>query len=139
MQVSTHAAEVSVAGLLVGKPLGSGASSRVYHATRGKLECVVKVPSRADLTPEQSAAFLREAVTLARIDHPGLARIMEAGWSGNRPYIVMEFVDGEMLASKITAGGLTEKQIVQWMIELADTLSRVHQHGVVHRDIKPKN
>ncbi len=140
MQIaSTLQQSLSIAGLELGAPLGRGESGAVYRATRKEVECVIKLPAGTQLTPEQASSFLREASMLARVEHKGLARIFEAGWSDNHPYMVMEFIDGDTLANKIAAGGLTEKQVVGWAIELADTLTRVHQIGIVHRDIKPSN
>jgi serine/threonine protein kinase len=120
--------------------LGQGAMANVYRATDGRLdrEVAVKV-----FHPGQDAVvhsrFGAEAQALARLSHPGLVGIYDAGVAADRPYLVMELVDGESLRERLLGGPLDSDDVVLLGAKLATALAHVHTNGIVHRDIKPSN
>lgn len=125
----------------IGAPLGQGAMANVYRALDHRLNRDVAVklfhPGQDDAT---RARFAAEAQALARLSHPGLIGIFDAGITDDdRPYLVMQLVDGESLRDRLLAGPLTSDQVVALGLRLAAALAHVHGHGVVHRDIKPSN
>ena len=90
--------------------------------------------------------FLREATVLARLDHPNLPKVSDFFSSGQRDYLVMDYVPGEdlrtlMLEARRHKRFLPEKDVLNWANQLADALSFMHKQepSIVHRDIKPSN
>lgn len=81
--------------------------------------------------------FLREWRVLARLQHPGIARLIDAGVDAGRPWLAMEFVDGAPFAQACASAPLVQR--VQWLVEACDALAYAHARLVLHRDIKPAN
>ncbi len=127
---------VHIPGVELGRELGRGAYSIVYRATQGGTPCAVKLPL---VGGRWTRWVYREAVALARLHHPGLPGILEVGEVDQVPYIVMELVDGETLAERLSRGPLDESATLKIGIQLAGALAAVHAIGIVHRDVKPGN
>lgn len=87
--------------------------------------------------------FRREIEALRRLDHPGIARLLEAGTvettGGPRPYFAMEHIEGVTLAQWRRSTNPPERERVRLLADLCDAVHCAHQHGVVHRDLKPQN
>jgi len=84
--------------------------------------------------------FLREAKAASSLSHPGIVPVFEAFEEEGRPWLAMELVEGESLASRISRKGpLPAEEIAQYLAVLADALRTAHRQGVLHRDIKPSN
>ncbi|HEX4725871.1 MAG TPA: serine/threonine-protein kinase [Pseudonocardiaceae bacterium] len=125
----------------LGAPLGQGAMADVYRAEDMRLgrDVAVKLfhPGQEDAV---RVRFGAEAQALARLSHPGLISIFDAGVDDDdRPYLVMQLVDGESLRDRLLAGPLTADDVVSLGMRLSAALAHVHGNGVVHRDIKPSN
>ncbi|MFW5967377.1 MAG: protein kinase domain-containing protein, partial [Persicimonas sp.] len=147
-QTVTHdtADSIDIPGIEILEEVGRGAHSVVF---RGRIEddnspCAIKV-RLAGSDEEQSShdmRYRREAAVLARFHHPGLVHIIEVGQTldSERPYLVMEYVDGPTLAQEIAESAPFEPdQVVAVARTLASALAEVHRHGLIHRDIKPGN
>lgn len=124
----------------VGPLIGIGGSARVYRAVDRRTGDPVAVK----IYPEGSAEIaghqrLRESSVLAGLRHPGLARMLDAGVDGERPFLVMEFVDGVSLRQRLGDGPLPADTVARIGADVADVLAHVHAAGVVHRDVKPGN
>lgn len=132
---------ITIPGLQIQDEIGRGTYSTVYRAIRNGRPYAVKVLRQLDGNLEAiKVRFRREAGVLARVRHPGLATIMEVGEVERRPYLVMEYVEGQTLAKAITlAKHLNEEQVLYIAKTLAGALAEVHRRGLVHRDIKPSN
>jgi hypothetical protein len=92
------------------------------------------------------ARFQREAQTLARLDHPGIVKVFDFGVTDGRPWMAMEFVDGESLAARLerlrVAGGHrgdSLRQVLEAIVVVAEALQVAHDAAIVHRDVKPSN
>ena len=83
----------------------------------------------------------REAELLARLDHPGIVRLKDSGSDGDRPFIVLEWVDGSDLETVLIRndGGLADDRLIQLLCQLADAVATIHAAGWLHRDLKPAN
>jgi tetratricopeptide (TPR) repeat protein/predicted Ser/Thr protein kinase len=125
------------------REIGRGGFGVVYLAQQTFPQRAVAIKVMRPLFSEDEARrFQFEADALARLDHPGVARVFEAGvWhgSGDRPYIVMEFVDGQPLQEFINSHtpGIGER--LRIITSLCDAVSHAHQRGVIHRDLSPRN
>lgn len=83
--------------------------------------------------------FIMEAQTLARFHHAGIIRVLRFFEANHTAYMVMEYQDGENLASYLKTHSLSEEQLLQFIQPLLDGLEEIHQTGFLHRDIKPDN
>ncbi|HEY4221320.1 MAG TPA: protein kinase, partial [Myxococcota bacterium] len=125
---------------VIEREIGRGAMSTVYRAVRKGVPYALKVlASAAAGQAEAALRFRREATALARLNHPGLVKVFEAGEHEGRPYLVIELVEGEELAAVLARGPLSEAAVLQHAKTVAAALAEVHRHGLVHRDIKPSN
>ncbi len=127
---------VRIPGVEIGEQLGQGSYSVVYRALRGERKCALKVPR---VRGRWTRWVYREAVALARLRHPALPRILEVGESEGFPYLLMELVEGEALADRLARGALSAERALDLGCQLADALRAVHEVGLVHRDVKPRN
>ncbi len=122
--------------------LGSGGMGVVYRGVQAdpRREVAVKVLRGAWLTQEARRRFEREAAFLARLQHPGIAQVIELGRTENDdPYLVLEYIDGRSLTTYAERGALDQSGRLRLLIELAEAVHHAHLRGVVHRDLKPGN
>ncbi|MBT0567722.1 Stk1 family PASTA domain-containing Ser/Thr kinase [Williamsia sp. CHRR-6] len=131
----------------LGETLGFGGMSEVHQARDVRLhrDVAIKV-LRADLARDPSfyLRFRREAQNAAALNHPTIVSVFDTGEAdtpeGPLPFIVMEFVDGETLRDVLRSQGhVSPRQAMTWMADVAAALDFSHQHGIVHRDMKPAN
>lgn len=120
--------------------LGRGATTEVHLAHDHVLDRPVAVKVfAAHLDPAARHRFDHEARALARLSHGGLVSIFDVGTIADRPYLVMQLVDGESLSCRLLSGPLPAATVVRMGALLADALAHAHDRGVVHRDVKPSN
>jgi serine/threonine-protein kinase len=125
------------------RKLGSGGMSTVYRAFDETLErwVAIKVMHR-DITSDaaQIERFRREARAVARLSHPHVVSVIDAGDDEGHPYIVLEYVEGETLKARIRRDGpMPVGEAVAYAIEIGAALSAAHGARLVHRDVKPQN
>ena len=122
--------------------LGAGGMGEVYVARDTRLERTVAVKvllsGFAD-DPGRRARFEREARTIASLAHPHICTIHDVGDHGGTPFLVMERLEGETLASRLTRGRLPVHEAIACAIQIASGLECAHRAGIVHRDLKPAN
>jgi serine/threonine-protein kinase len=114
----------------------------VYLARHRELDRLVALKVLRDEIDDPSLVerFAREARSVARLDHPHIVRIYDFGYHEGRPFLAMEYVEGETLSHWIRAGRTRSlAQAFTWMEELCDGLAQAHDAGIIHRDIKPAN
>jgi serine/threonine-protein kinase len=129
-------------GFRVMAMLGQGSSSEVVLALdpEGR-QVVLKLPHDAAVaSPKSFDRFRRELTIASHLDHPGIQRSIDRKTDRSRPYLVMEYIEGETLATLLERQGrLPLDRAIDFAIQLADALAYAHERGVVHRDIKPPN
>ncbi|MFN7933006.1 MAG: serine/threonine-protein kinase [Bryobacteraceae bacterium] len=123
---------------------GTGGRGGVYRASRevagARQDVAVKVLLGHLVTPAGLARFEREQRMLASLQHPGVARFLDAGWDENhRPYLAMEWVEGESIGEYCRARRLPVEQRIRLMLEVLDALQAAHRSLIVHLDVKPSN
>jgi len=124
--------------------IGKGGMGTVYRATHLGLERAVAVkilkPEFA-ADPDVGERFMREARTMARLRHQRAAMIFDAGrLPDGRPFIVMEYVEGQTLADTLARDGrFAPERAVRIACEICDVLAEAHALGIIHRDLKPSN
>ena len=114
----------------------------VYRARDEELERTVAIkilPPGALFGDDARQRFRKEALALAKLSHPYIAAIYDVGQQDGANYIVMECVPGESLAAKLRSGPLAVKEATSITLRIAEALEEAHEHGVVHRDLKPGN
>jgi serine/threonine-protein kinase len=125
------------------KELGRGGMGRVFLAQEelNGRQAAIKILA-AELAQDTGflQRFEREIQTLSQLDHPNIVRFYEAGFENNQYFYAMEYVDGQSLEEALTAQGrLRWQEVLDAAIQVCHALRHVHDHGVIHRDLKPPN
>src|SRR5690349_17324347 len=123
--------------------VGSGGMSSVYRALDQLLERNVALkilhPHYGD-DAEYVERFRREARAVAQLSHPNIVTVIDRGEDDGQQYIVFEYIDGESLKQLVArTGPLPTRRALELSVEIADALSFAHEHGLIHRDVKPQN
>ncbi len=123
--------------------LGAGAMGAVYHARHTQLErdVALKILQSEGAAPSPRAVqrFKREARLAARLDHPNIVRVWEAGQDDRHHYIAMDLVRGRSVAELVTLGEISARRATHLMRKVAEATDYAHEQGVIHRDLKPAN
>ena len=129
-------------GWAIAGELGTGATSRVYLATRERdgERMVVKLMKSGAAAVERSQYFLLEMQLLQRMSHPNVVPITDVGEAQGILYFAMPFIEGETMRQRLARdGAFPVSDAVRIALDLARALAHVHSHAVVHRDVKPEN
>jgi eukaryotic-like serine/threonine-protein kinase len=119
-----------------------GGLGRVVRAVDRRLGRTVAVKELLRHDPSNEARFLREAMITARLEHPGIVPVHEAGrWPNGDPYYVMKLVEGRTLKELISEGATLRERLglLPHVIAVADAVGYAHSEEVIHRDLKPSN
>jgi Tol biopolymer transport system component/predicted Ser/Thr protein kinase len=122
--------------------IGAGGMGEVYSARDTRLDRVVAVkvlPAHVASDPDLKQRFEREAKTLAALSHPHICPVYDVGQQDGIDFLVMEYLDGQTLATRLEKGALPLDQALQYAIQIADALDKAHRKAIVHRDLKPGN
>ena len=125
------------------KKLGATGHSAVYLAEKESegIHVVLKVLRQVPDETDSVGAFdrfLQEYEMIAEMDHPNIAKIFDLGVGDDHAHIVMEYLDGGDLKERI-ADGITELEAVSYLRQIASALAKIHEVGILHRDLKPGN
>jgi len=122
--------------------IGSGGMGVVFRAHDEHLdrEVAIKVLHPGTITDEGARKHLhKEALALSKLNHPNIATIYDFDTQRGMDFLVMEYIPGVTLNDKLAAGPLPENEVLRLGMQLSDGLAAAHEHGVVHRDLKPGN
>jgi serine/threonine protein kinase len=123
-------------------PLGAGGMGEVYRARDTRLDRTVAIkilPSHLSSNPEALQRFDREARAISSLNHPNVCQLYDVGLQDGTSYLVMEYLEGETLADRLSKGPLPLDQVLKCGIEICEGLEKAHRSGVIHRDLKPGN
>ncbi|HEG43103.1 MAG TPA: serine/threonine protein kinase [Phycisphaerales bacterium] len=123
--------------------LGSGAMAVVYKAKQLSLDRTVAIkvlPHRFSEKPNYITRFYKEGKLAAKLNHNNIVQAIDVGESGGLYYFIMEYVEGKTLYDDLSKGKVfAEDEALGIVIQLANALQHAHAHGLIHRDVKPKN
>jgi len=126
----------------VGALLGAGGMGEVYCARDVRLDRNIAIKILTEHLSGKAEAkerFEREARAIAALSHPNICRLYDVGSQDGTSYLVMEYLEGETLADRLSKGPLPLEQVLMYAIEICEGLEQAHRSGVVHRDLKPGN
>ena len=142
-ELRAHVQRTLAATYEIDHELGRGGMGIVYHARDKRLKRAVAIkllPPELAFRSEIRTRFLREAETAAQLSHPNIVPIYSVDEQNGLVFFVMQFVDGDNLATRIKKSGPMDATETRRVLrDVADALALAHSRGVVHRDIKPDN
>ncbi len=126
--------------------IGAGGMGEVYKARDTRLERDVALkllPSHLAADPQFRARFEREAKSVSALNHPHICTLHDVGSETVKGeeihYLVLELIEGESLAQRLTKGRLTGEEVLRYGVQISSALDAAHRRGIVHRDLKPGN
>jgi serine/threonine protein kinase len=131
-------------GYKVESPLAEGGMGAIYRVKdrAGERELALKAPlpdGRGGTFAHRMRRFLREVRLASRMDHPGVAKVVEVGQDDGLPYFTMELIDGTPLSDRLAFGPIPIDEALLAIETAARATHHIHEKNVVHRDIKPQN
>jgi eukaryotic-like serine/threonine-protein kinase len=123
-------------------PLGIGGMGVVYRAQDTRLGRIVALKFLAPTltaNPQAKRRLLAEARVTSALDHPNICTVYEIGTAGGQLYLAMACYDGETLKERLKRGPIAAPEAVRIAMQVARGLAKAHQHGIIHRDVKPAN
>jgi serine/threonine protein kinase/tetratricopeptide (TPR) repeat protein len=126
----------------VGERLGAGGMGEVYRAEDvrlGRSVALKFLPPDLKADPESRARLLNEARAASLLRSPNIAVTYDIGEASGSDFIVMEYVEGELLSSRVAKGALPLREVIEVGLQITDALDEAHGRGIVHRDIKSAN
>ena len=130
-----------IGGFVLERELGRGGMGVVYLARDPRVGRPVALKViLGDPSPDVLRRFQAEARAAGQLDHPNVVRVLSAGEDQGRPFLALEFVEGEALSERLKRSGTLDPEPAAKLIgELARGVAHAHERGVIHRDIKPDN
>ncbi|MBL8892432.1 MAG: serine/threonine protein kinase [Planctomycetaceae bacterium] len=119
--------------------LGAGGAGTVWRAYDRQLERWVALKAPHEDSKFDPERFHRESQVVARLQHPRIVRVLDAGKDQLGCYMISELIEGESLADKIKHASLDPVELAALIAEIADGIAYAHSMGIVHRDLKPQN
>ena len=122
--------------------LGKGGMGEVFRARDIRLDRIVAIKFVSPHLKDDRIAterLAREARLASALNHPGIVTVHDVGYDDGQPFVVMEFIGGRSLASRLGDGPLRPREALEIAAQVADALAAAHDAGIVHRDLKPQN
>lgn len=142
-ETSGHFADKVIGKYAIRHKLGHGAWSIVFHGEHLQLKKAVAIKMlkhNMAMEPEFQEKFSREAEIIARMNHPNVVQVYDIEYRYNTMFIIMEFLEGETLESRLQrTGSLPFSVVAHYLAQVCAALAYAHDHGIIHQDIKPGN
>ena len=122
--------------------IGAGGMGEVFRARDTRLDRTVAIkvlPREFAENAQLKLRFEREAKSISQLSHPNICTIHDVGHADGIDYLVMEYLEGETLADRLTRGPLSVADVLRFGAQIAEALGRAHRAGIIHRDLKPGN
>ena len=123
-------------------PVAAGGMGEVYRGRDTRLDRIVAIkilPAKFSASAELQQRFEREARAISSLSHPHICPLFDVGQENGISYLVMEYLEGESLASRLSRGPLPVAEALRYAIEIGSALERAHRSNIIHRDLKPGN
>ena len=127
---------------LIQDRIGAGGMGNIFKVWDEGLKrsfALKVLPAAQALHKEAVARFQRELELLAKVQHPAIVSVVDAGTFDDAPFFVMELIEGENLEQRAARAEIDPDDAVRWMVQVARGVDHLHRRGIVHRDIKPGN
>jgi DNA helicase II / ATP-dependent DNA helicase PcrA len=134
--------EETIAHYRIMEPIGAGGMGAVFKAYDKKLHRIVALkvlPTEYLSQQDRRRRFFQEARAASALNHPHILTVYEVGEENGKPFIAMEYVEGDTLRQKIESRVLKIKDTLDIAIQISDGLAKAHELGIIHRDLKPEN
>ena len=118
---------------------GMGVVSKAWDVRLGRVVAVKTILEAHHARADAIERFRLEAHAVARLNHPNIVQIHEVGERDQRPYVVLEYVEGGSLAERLKSNPMAPRQAAELVEKLAGAVAAIHGAGIVHRDLKPSN
>lgn len=142
MEDGIRAGEAFEGRYVIERELARGGMGIVYLAQDNRMlsrRVVIKVLKDSGEGDWTRVKFRQEMEALSRIEHPGVVGILDAGEAAGKPYLVMQFIEGETLRHYVRPEGMDFERFADWIRQIGAALQAAHDKGVLHRDLKPEN
>ncbi len=132
--------EVLGARYRIVKRIAKGGMGDVFLAKDQTRKCPVAIKILRSRSPEAARRFRMEGIILSNLQHPGIVRAVDVGETPEgRPYMVLEYLDGEALSVRVARGPLPWRDVATFGIQVVGAVHALHAAGIIHRDLKPAN
>jgi serine/threonine protein kinase len=142
-QKSSRVKVPKIGGYEILRKVGKGGSGVVFQcrdAMTGRIVAVKVVGGEVAHHPVARMRFAQECKVARKLDHPNIVRVLDFGLDGAKPFLVMEYVDGESLGARIDREGrIPEDEAIDIIAQVGQALHWAHQRKIIHRDVKPDN
>src|SRR6266478_5836678 len=142
-RIASKVTRAKIGKYMIEEKIGQGGMGTVYKGRDPSTDQIVAIkvmPAGVMADAELRARFAKECQIARKLNHPHIVRVLDFGLDGNRPFMVMEHVDGETAAERLEREGrLPEADAVRIIAQAGQALHYAHEHQLIHRDVKPDN
>jgi serine/threonine protein kinase len=120
-------------------PTTAGSAYKARDTRLDRTVAIKMLPGDFAADPERARRFEREARTISKLNHPHICALHDLGQYDSSSFLVMEYLEGESLAERLSKGALPLEDALRYATQIAEALAEAHQQGIIPRDLKPAN